>query len=301
MKINEIFEEIDYRIDETMSIADDVIAVANDVAKKIVEQIKVSGKSERYGRGKIKKGEFLYNGFGFSFTVAWERINYATKALNLTKIQTKGSTKMANNLLSFTFVTYSGKINEKEFYNTIQHEVSHYYELMLRGKPYPSKENYNKAVGILNAYDNIIDWAIASIIYMGVEYEHRAYGNGAYQYMMRSNDYGHNFRNVIKDTPLYQNLVQVRNAKDVLLSCQAKNGTDFVNQYLEQYRGLNFEKIISMAAKTEKALLYSLGRAKTKALLDYKIQHKILENRIGMLEYKEKNIEEDLKNFLEYD
>ena len=296
-KTQMIEEAIEQQINEALSIANDVITVSNDLENMLMSAIKETKTLIHVGKGTKKEGSFLYNRYGLKFMVKWERFNYSTKPLNIMNLQTQGSTSIKENTLFFRFVIYSGKLNRKEIFDTVQHEVSHYYEQLLWGKSYNTGGNYETASNILQTRnEEQIKLAIAVVIYAKCKYEHRAFTNGVYQFFLQSNDYYSGFAHIIKKSPIYQAIIQVRKAKNIILDYLKNYGSEKLNASLADYVGIDAEKIIDMANMAERGLLYGLGRAKTKALMDYRAKHDILVNDKSLLEITTRKI--DLTKFL---
>ena len=292
-----IEEEIEQQLNEALSIANDVITVSNDLGNMLMSAIKETKVFIHVGKGTKKEGSFLYNHYGLNVNVKWERFNYTTKPLNIMNLQTQGSTSIKENTLFFRFVIYSGRLNRKEIFDTVQHEVSHYYEQLLWGKSYNTGKNYETASNILQTKnEEQIKLAIAVVIYAKCKYEHRAFTNGAYQFFMQSDDYYSGFAHIIKKSPIYQAIIQVRKAKNIILDYLKNYGSEKLNASLADYVGIDAEKIIDMANMAERGLLYGLGRAKTKALMDYRAKHDILVNDKSLLEITTRKI--DLTKFL---
>ena len=296
-KKNLIEEEIGLQINEALSIANDVITVSNDLGNMLISAIKETKAFTHVGKGTKKEGSFLYNHYGLNVNVKWERFNYNTKFRNLMGLQNQGSTSVKGNTLFFRFIIYSGKLNRKEIFDTVQHEVSHYYEQLLWGKSYNTGKNYETASNVLQTRnEEQIKLAIAVVIYAKCKYEHRAFTNGAYQFFMQSDDYYSGFAHIIKKSPIYQALIQVKKAKNIILDYLKDYGPEKLNASLGDYDGIDAEKIIDMTNMAERGLLYGLGRAKTKALMDYRAKHDILVNDKSLLELKTRTI--DLTKFL---
>ena len=120
----------------------------------------------------------------------------------------------------------------------------------------------------LTDYEGII----ASIMYINHKFEQRAFGNGAYQYMMKSNDYNNNFDNVIKDTQLFKWLTQIKNDYTFIKNTPQKH--PLLKAALKPYN-ITYDKLLKITEETIGDLIKMLGRIKSKALDDYREQNEI--------------------------
>ena len=111
-----------------------------------------------------------------------------------------------------------------------------------------------------------------TIIYINHKFEQRAFGNGAYQYMMKSNDYNNNFDNAIKDTQLFKWLTQIKN--DYVFIKNTPQGHPLLKAALKPYN-ITYDKLLEITEETIDNLIRMLGRIKSKALDDYREQNEV--------------------------
>lgn len=288
---------IDKTINEAMSIADSVTVVATDIGRNLMDDMSRVQGGLRFEGGIEKTGSFMYNKNGLSVMIKWVCYNYYTLPLGTATLQYTGETSIDENYMKFEVISYNGKLDYKEFYDTIQHEVTHYYEQKVWGRRFAKGDkNYGNALkNAKSANSDNIDKYVALIIYAKSYFEQRAYLNGAYQYMMNSNDYSSKFENSMKETPLYKLYKIVQTARKTICNyIKIYNKSNFKNRFLDEkgYKGIETYDLVKMAKRTENGLLYALGRARVKAINDYREQHGVLENsKIWLQEHKQPKID----------
>ena len=131
-----------------------------------------------------------------------------------------------------------------------------------------SNDLNTKMNNALTDYEGII----ANIIYINHKFEQRAFGNGAYQYMMKSNDYNNNFDNAIKDTQLFKWLTHIKN--DYVFIKNTPQGHPLLKAALKPYN-ITYDKLLEITEETIDNLIRMLGRIKSKALDDYREQNEV--------------------------
>lgn len=285
------------KLNEAMSIADSVTAVATDIGNDLIDDMANAIEGEYFNGGVKRDGSFLYNKNGLNVTVKWVCYKYYDLPSDTEKLRYTGETSMDGNYMKFEIHVYNGKVDYRQYYDTIQHEVTHYYEQKVWGRRFAKgNKNYEKALeNAKSASSTDIDKYVALIIYAKSYFEQRAYLNGAYRYMMDSDDYSSKFENSIKETPLYKLYMSIKIARKTIINyVKLYNKRNFKERFLDKkgYKGIETYDLVRMAKRAENGLLYALGRARIKAISDYRMEHGVLENTgIWLQEYKQPKID----------
>lgn len=203
----EILNEIKQFITEDRGIANEVITITNYLGDCIEENIHLS-KSLPFNIDGItyKKGTNSCNMFDMSITVNWEYYNYIDN--NLLKKYSPRKINSHNVLMktiNLTIISIHGKIVKTDMYESLQHELEHFFEKQKYNKPYKDKALHDfcntKIRNPLTDYDLIL----ANIVYLSRKYEQRAYANGLYQFLLKSNTIME-LDNNLMETRLFQGL-----------------------------------------------------------------------------------------------
>ena len=243
--IDESVEEINQFIFEDRTIADEVKTITDIIGETFFEEIK-----------KITSKPYK---------------NEGDEGLHLNK-RDYINADIGRKRLNICLISIDKRFNKKAFYENLQHEISHFFERGKRGKPYHHLEKYNTSITKMNNALTDYEGIIASIIYINHKFEQRAFGNGAYQYMMKSNDYNNNFDNAIKDTQLFKWLTQIKN--DYVFIKNTPQGHSLLKAALKPYN-ITYDKLLKITEETIDNLIRMLGRIKSKALDDYREQNEV--------------------------
>lgn len=266
-------------ITEALHIADTVRIISDDVANELLYHIKNDPKSIiKDNKNLYKFGHFEHNDYGIGFTVQWQCYNFKTKEeFNSSNINMSCSFVSAKKTINIKIVTINLVANRKWIEESIQHEISHmfeFYKMGAFGKNKQISQNYETAAKILiNQNKSQLINAIAVIIYNSVKTEQNAMANGAYKYLMLSDDYFFQFKNAIKQTEIYHYFNDVSNALEQLsqYNCTEKAIIDA----LKPYDKLSFQQLLKMAKKTKERMAWLIGRVVVKAMNDYKEKYGI--------------------------
>lgn len=261
-------------ITEALHIADTVRLISDDVANELYYHIKNDPKSIiKDNKNLYKFGQFEHNDYGIGFTVQWQCYNFKSKEeLISSNINMSCSFVSAKKTINIKIVTINLKANRKWIEESIQHEISHmfeFYKMGAFGKNKQISQNYETAAKILiNRNKNQLINAMAVIIYNSVKTEQNAMANGAYKYLMLSDDYFFQFKNAIKQTEIYHYFNDVSNALEQL---SQYNGTEnAIIDALKPYDKLSFQQLLKMAKTTKERMAWLIGRIMSKAMNDYK-------------------------------
>ena len=271
--IDESVEEINQFIFEDRTIANEVKTITDIIGETLFEEIKkITSKPYKNEGVDYKQGTFKFNLFNITIDVVWEYYDiYSDEGLHLNK-RDYINADIGRKRLNICLISIDKRFNKKAFYENLQHEISHFFERGKRGKPYHNLEKYNTSITKMNNALTDYEGIIASIIYINHKFEQRAFGNGAYQYMMKSNDYNNNFNNAIKDTQLFKWLTQIKN--DYVFIKNTPQGHPLLKAALKPYN-ITYDKLLEITKETIDNLIRMLGRIKSKALDDYREQNEV--------------------------
>ena len=294
----DVLDDFDYLITEAMHIADTVRDISNNLLYNILYLIKHQPyiKSKKPDKP-VKYGAFKHKSeYGIAFDVIWDFYNFRNQEeYQQFDVDTSCKYYPENNAIYIIVTAINNKFDEKSIGEDIQHEVAHMFEFYNRGeigKMHENLESYDKAVDdLLTSASGTLKNDIATIIYLKNKAEQRAFANGAYQFLMRSDDYVHNFENAKKRTLLYTYVGQL---KEVLNRLSGYKGTEpELLKSLERYK-ITFERLLKDAATVRKRLAWLLGRIVSKAIDDYRRMHGVRimvtpDNSRKISEAKERN------------
>lgn len=273
----DVLDKFDHLIIEAMHIADTVRDISNNLLYNILYLIKHQPyiKSTKPDKP-VKYGAFKHKSeYGIAFDVIWDFYNFRNQEeYQQSDVDASCKYYPENNVIYIIVVAVNNKFDEKSIGEDIQHEVAHMFEFYNReeiGKMHKNLESYDKAVDdLLTSASGTLKNDIATIIYLENKAEQRAFANGAYQFLMRSDDYVHNFENAKKRTLLY---IYVGQLKEVLNRLSGYKGTEpELLKSLERYK-ITFERLVKDAATVRKRLAWLMGWIQSKAIDDYRRIH----------------------------
>ena len=266
-------------ITEALHIADAVRIISDDVSNELYHHIKNDPKSIiKDNKNLYKFGHFEYNDYGIGFTVQWQCYNFKSKEeLNSSNINMSCSFVSAKKTINIKIVTINLMANLKWIEESIQHEISHmfeFYKMGAFGKNKQISQNYETAANILiNKPQSQITYDVAVIIYNSPKTEQNAMANGAYKYLMLSDDYFFQFKNAIRQTEIYHYFNEVSNALEHLSQYNCTENA--IIDALKPYDKLSFQQLLKMAKKTKERMAWLIGRIMSKAMNDYKEKYGI--------------------------
>lgn len=273
----ELILEINEKMNEDRSISNEVTLMSTEVFYRIMSIVQPSSSStEMLKRYEHKYGEFEYSKLNISFNVSWDFYNIGNETPRTPEMKQFASADLSKKAISITIVAINGRINNDSVIESIQHEISHFFEVSKRqGVPYKNMFQYKLAVTILQQEEKFTEImvAIAEVIYISYKFEQRAFGNGAYRYLMNhTDDYFHNFNNAIKKTKLYQYLTLIDDDIELL-----KDNSDAEYEITETFKRFEipYEDFMDLAKSAREGLVRMCGRIKSKAIDDYERTHNI--------------------------
>lgn len=269
--------EINEMMYEERSISDEVTLISTEIFYRIMSKIEpYSLSSDMENEFEHKQGQFRYSKLNLNFNVSWEFYNIGNKTPRTSEMKQFSSIDLNRQAINITIVAVNGKIDNDSVIETIQHEISHFFETSKRkGAPYKDMLQYKLAVAILQRDEKFTEAmvAIAEIIYISYTFEQRAFGNGAYRYLMNhAEDYLHNFNNAIKKTKLFKYLSSLD--KDIKLLTNNKDAEYEIMETLKRFN-MSYKNLMNTAQSARDGLVRMCGRIKSKAIDDYEATHNI--------------------------
>lgn len=273
----ELILEINEKMNEERSISNEVTLMSTEVFYRIMSIVRPSSLStETLKRYEHKYGEFEYSKLNISFKVSWDFYNIGNKTPRTPEMKQFASADLSKKAISITIVAINGRIDNDSVIESIQHEISHFFEVSKRqGVPYKNMFQYKLAVTILQQEEKFTEImvAIAEVIYISHKFEQRAFGNGAYRYLMNhTDDYPHNFNNAIQGTKLYKYLCSLE--KDIETLTITKDTEYEITETLKRFE-ITYKALMSSAHSARDGLIRMCGRIKSKAIDDYESTHDI--------------------------
>lgn len=273
----EYIDNFESLINEAMHIADAVRSISKNLFYKTLTLIE----THPYIKPKtindpVKYGAFSYkSSYGVSFDVIWDYYNFRNQEEYLsTDVNPSCKFYPENNIVYMVVVAINNKIDEDRIAEAVQHEVSHMFEFYNGGKigtRHINAKEYDDAVDdLLDSTAGSLKYDIAVIIYMKNKMEQRAFANGAYQFLMRSGDYAHNFENAKKRTLLYKYAEEVKDAYENLSAY--KGDEPELMEHLRPYK-ITLDRLLKDTIDVRKRLAWLLGRIVSKAIDDYRRMH----------------------------
>lgn len=270
---------VDALIRESKMISDIVISITEYVGECLKEQLVTTPWVIKPSKGPIstKEGEFKYNNIGISFKIKWKLENHEIQEEDDVQVF-KCSAHVEYNppLLDIVVAAVNGQYSRNDLYETIQHEVSHFFERGKRGKEYKTATNYKKAVKKMDDGKTVEEIAVARAIYICHKFEQRAFANGAYQYLMKSTDFSNGFENAIEHTRLYGWLIGAEELRMILSQCT--DSKDEVEEHCKQY-GYTMNRLLKLLNRTINNMAKIVERVKSKAIDDYRRIHGVHERK----------------------
>lgn len=276
-------ESIKGAINEELGISDEVTEALHTIIEELKNDYKRSFAVPTHIRGvKRRFGAFEVNVFGEKLIVNWECYDYQNLdrlddyPINTFGHYIKKSDKQSQQALIIKLLSLSGKLNYHSMYETIRHELHHFYEDVKRGfKRLPKMDLYNYATRLLHKYPEYdIRHMIGEILYISFDFEQRAFYNGTYEFLKSNIDVAYNFNLKIQQTPMFSHLLYLNTCIDELKSIGEENWTENeltwdVADILKCDYKITYNKLLKMARKTVKDLSLGIGKAIIKAKDDY--------------------------------
>ena len=268
--IMEALQEIDICILESKHVAREVSNASTQIFNYLKRKIETTGDDELRNGFIGKEGQFKTTLFDKELHIRWMVIKTnkeKAKTLRLPPFafDENSSTIYAN------MVDIGDGVDFLSIVEGLQHELAHLYEKYRRKVPYSNKDWYETANKNIRSRENEVKLAVAQIIYISANYEKTAFANGAYAYLMNSNDYSKNFDNAIQDTQLFKWLYGLKHDLNMISSIEPND--EFLIQALSEYKNLNLQKLLLLANKTVKNLANAIGKIKVKAIEDYEAKY----------------------------
>lgn len=263
--LNEISLKINEAINEELGIADEVRDVSIRLRNEIVSRLKnIEKKSVKSGVS-LKEDNFRTEIANKKMTVQIQYFNFKDKLYYLDYIKKYGHIDPASfsndgrvNMIFIRFYSISGYIDERDLFDSIQHEVEHIYQQVKAKKTFGESNLY------LYAYKNLSNEQLESrilalISYLSNKFEQDGYVNGLYAFL-KDNYKLMATKDDIKESPVYSKLTDLIYAKDFLI--KNKNNVK-LKEEIEYYRknfNLNYNDFIRLATSSINDIIKKIGR-----------------------------------------
>lgn len=273
--------DADKSLSEERHISAEVTKLTNTVASTLQQAIRQTT-SVQYDEPNVtvKRGQFAVVVDGIRLHVIWEFYNNLKPMEYKPKVRNKAFVKRDTLQIFLCFVGSNGTVDKAFLYQTVQHEMCHFYELLKRDKkPFEKSYGlYKLASTMLASHRTHQELALAYIISCSRNFEIRAYGNGAYQYMMQCGDYEDRFEGSMRKTLLYQNYECLKWAEDVLNHTQSNSKE--MKEALQPYEalGYSYDDFIKTLHYALNNSIKLLGVVRSKAIDDFKEKYGIMED-----------------------
>jgi len=292
-------EDLSKLITEELGINYSVIVESEKITQEILSDIKTRKKnyfSNVPGVSYID-GRIMHSTFGYNLTVCYRYINFRDKNFfddYSSKVPVlKNSFNVNTKTLTLTITAISGKVIEDTLYDTIQHELHHFFQEEKIGKPFNANSLYKIALACKRKPKNSLTYMLGDMLYITLKCEEEAYTNGLYAALV------HNYRNdniptneVLDNSSVYNALLTLRKEKEFIL--QNINDDELVktSEVIRKITGKNINNIISFIERGEKELLRRIGRVIIKAQKDCSVPNDFHPNANKLTEYTKSTVDE---------
>lgn len=258
---------------EALSISEEVTTLSNEIGNRILFEIKHSYRL-KYPDPDIgfKTNKFEIDSWGVKFVVIWFYFNFSKKTGIKNGYKTDAVTDFEHKVIRFNICAIDGKIDEPKVFEMVQHELNHYFEHLRKGMTdFRNPDNYQTAIKNLRLPKSpteiddvfILRQRIALVFYLSYKSEQRGFINGSYRYIMRSLEIGNKFNDAIKGTVLYDYVDKINSIGKLL----SKVDGNTISQLLFPYK-VNYSRFQKIIQRTQRDLLWRMGRMMSKALDD---------------------------------
>ena len=270
-----VLENIKTAIKEELGIADEVKNLSKNLGNEILNNLTYARKQYNEAlKLNFKKNSFKFEIFDEVFTINYTCF-FCRDSNDYLKLRglLGGKNSYNERMFYLNFAFIYGQVEEKSFYDTIQHEVEHIYQIFKKGDSLISSQTinqlYNISANILTkGTKNEIIYKVAQSIYISMDFEQDAFVNGLYSLLLNSG-MALGLMNVFKESDCY-----------AYFKILNQNYMDLNNSYTEENDNL-VRKTFGISLKT---VLYSLQQA-----------IKRFENKIGKVYIKaHKDLSEDM-------
>lgn len=263
--LNEITLKINEAINEELGIADEVRDKSAKLRDEVINRLKNIEKTIIESGVSEKKDNFQIELANKKVFIQVNYYNFRDKTYYLNfikKIGYIGYSSLSNdgrfNVIILNFYSISGYIDEKDLYDSIQHEVEHIFQQV------KAKKTFSKSDLYLYAYKNLSNEQLenrilALISYMSNKFEQDGYINGLYAFL-KDNYKLMATRDDIKESPVYSKLTDLIYAKDFLI--KNKNNVNLQNE-ISNYKknfNLNYNDFIRLATSSINEITKKIGR-----------------------------------------
>lgn len=253
---------------EALSVADKVITSSQTLGGFIIDMNDKTNPIGKVQNARFKKFAFYYDFMDEKILIVCYCYDYPSEELIPDEMKTNGKTLPEEKKIVFRIVGSNSKIDKRALFDTIQHELSHLYEMKHRnGVPYKNFNNYKIATNIMHSDNSSrIEWTISKCIYISYRFEQRAFANGLYQFIKQNGHFEDGYKDAIEESLAYKWYTYLLEYQVYIEDYINKYGS--IEKYLKVYDKVNTAKLFRLISDSRKGLIHLIGRVVAKVKYD---------------------------------
>ena len=292
--LKEVDEQFSKLLTEEMGIIRNVQNNAKEISYRILDSIKTTRSvptslnytTHKYGTFNtnviVSADDIKEEPIRKEITVKWYYYSFVdlqTQLEQLKNIPYKTKYGKKSNTLSVVILAIKGKVDNRTLIDSVAHELTHNFHTNIKGGELITSTNklnvYQNANVNISNNDDAYKW-IANVIYLTNSFEQDAFLNGAYAYIMKQYEEGHDFMKSYSETEAYVSLHKMRYYLNAMQSALKYNNiSDRVRSHCQNEYGYSFEKIVNYGEKAYARYSKKLARMCGQALNDIDKQEKM--------------------------
>lgn len=268
-------DELETSINESLSISSEVnhrFLMLKSMLLKSITRSNMQINDESNIR--FKKG-YVRNAFGEDvIIIEWELILYdsveQSKSFKDTAILAKRSNIIFGSLITLHIPCIEGEVDFAKLDEVLQHELEHDFENSHypQDKVYKGKQISHYARNVMTYRTNSdYDYSIGRILYLYNNYEHRAFCNGTYRYLMSKNN-GFVLRVNLYESDQWQQYLDLTRSLD-FLERSGEIADNITLKEIKELFNIDYKKLIDIGYEVRKSMIKYIGRAFVKAQEDF--------------------------------
>lgn len=267
----EINREIDSRINEELTIADELSKAANNIIILIENDIKACKALINRKDGYFyKNGCMSYKCFNKIIYTEYHYYNFFNNICYKNSHEKIPQINRNNNIdrISIVIFAVSGNILGTTLYDTIYHELEHIFQQTKANKVFTKSDMYDYVVRRKNEVEvSNPEYLICDSLYLTYNFERDAYINGAYGFLMHTCKSYMDVDKAIENTDLYQAIEMLKFYYSIIY----KNRIKFIEALSSQkYRsyGITVNNLLKKIKQSINSYEDKLRKMKRKAKQD---------------------------------
>ena len=267
----EINREIDSRINEELTIADELSKAANNMIILIENDIKACKALINRKDGYFyKNGCMSYKCFNKIIYTEYHYYNFFNNICYKNSHEKIPQINRNNNIdrISIVIFAVSGNILGTTLYDTIYHELEHIFQQTKANKVFTKSDMYDYVVRRKNEVEvSNPEYLICDSLYLTYNFERDAYINGAYGFLMHTCKSYMDVDKAIENTDLYQAIEMLKFYYSIIY----KNRIKFIEALSSQkYRsyGITVNNLLKKIKQSINSYEDKLRKMKRKAKQD---------------------------------